>query len=166
MSHGCIGAAALAALNPGETRIATGVLLARVQAEFPGLAVENLGRALAAAGWKKIRWREAGGLVWGHAPPASRPASDPAPPPLERAAAVPMAGAAGVIDRPGAASAPAGPVWPPVMAGPLAMPPGTICSACGGRRWWVDRSNGPPTWSCCRCAPLSGHAAAAHNWFF
>ncbi len=66
-----VAAAALAALAPGENRIATAVLLERLGAAFPGLSGVALGKALTAAGWTAEQWRTPQGRVRGYAPPAS-----------------------------------------------------------------------------------------------
>jgi len=138
------------------------VLLGRLCTDFPALRGPDLESALIAAGWQPVL-----GKGRTYAPPgAVEPQSESAPPPPASAAAVPAEASGPQLTAASAGSAPAATVWPPVMAGPIAMPPGTICSACSGRRWWVSRTGGPAVWRCCQCAPLSGHLAAAGNWFF
>lgn len=67
-----LAAAALAALLPGEVRVATPDLLARLRPSFPALRAEALGKTLASAGWRPAQWRAGGGRVRGYLPPADR----------------------------------------------------------------------------------------------
>ncbi|MGH7056419.1 MAG: hypothetical protein ACREFZ_00865 [Acetobacteraceae bacterium] len=58
-------AAALAAIRPGEARIATPELLKRLKPAYPGLRAALLGTALRQAGWRYGQWRTAAGRVRG-----------------------------------------------------------------------------------------------------
>jgi len=53
------------------------------------------------------------------------------------------------------------PTLGPMVTGRATLPAGTVCVACGGKRWWVSRISGPPTWLCCTCLPFRPGAVVA-----
>ncbi len=183
MSAG-LGGLMLAALAPGETRIATAVLLERLRPAFPGLSGVGLGKALTATGWTAEQWRTPQGRVRGYAPPASgsfavaanqRQCSGKAAPARMAPAAPEFSPPAGLGGREGTRMAPAPvtgcpagkpapsavpaprPASGSVGPGPHAgpMPPVLPCR-CGSRRWWRSRLRSPG-WLCLGCThPASG----------
>jgi hypothetical protein len=88
-----LATAALAALRPGETKIAAAELAERLRQEFPDLNEDRLGRALVGASWTRKQWRTATGRVRSYAPPAFREVP-------EIAAAPPQAPAPASCDAP------------------------------------------------------------------